>query len=64
MYEKQIPNICCGIKRGVRGWSRPRNWASAWDRPPSDGSWLHAGKKSRASQSKKKADLFRETHFA
>ena len=31
-------------------------------RPPSVGSWLHAGKNSRASPSKVKAGLFRDTH--
>ena len=35
---------------------------SPWDRPPNEGLWFHTGKNLRASHSKVKASLFRDTH--
>ena len=43
--------------------SHPGTHVSPQDRPPSEGPWLHAGKTSRAIQSKVKASLFREIHI-
>ena len=40
-----------GKNGAVRGWLFPdQGQASPWDEPPSEGPWLHAGKKARARQ--------------
>lgn len=43
--------------------SHPGSCRSPQDGPPREGTWLPAGQNSRASQSKGKAGLFRETHI-
>ena len=49
--------------RTQRGWSCPRSQASPWDRLPSEGPWLCAGRNSRSCHRKVKESLFRDIHI-
>ena len=46
---------------GTGGWSCPRSQVSSWDGLPSEGPWLLAGKNSRGSYRRVRADLLRRT---
>jgi len=46
----------------VQEWSRPGSWVSPWVGLPGEGPWPCTGKRLRASHSKVKAGLFRDTH--